>query len=82
MQHQPAEVNPAQAADRLPAALPVVPRNSEILAPLSQILWGDESRRMADQLGSTRLPLDLGALGMGFVSDDPHLLSLAKALSR
>ncbi|MDB5340934.1 MAG: hypothetical protein JWN70_6553 [Planctomycetaceae bacterium] len=82
MQHQLAEVTPIQEADRLSAILSDVPRKSEILAPLSQILWGDESRRTVDQPGSTRLTLDLGALGTGFVSDDPQLLSLAWAMSR
>ncbi len=79
MQYQPAEVNPVQPADHLPAVLPEVPRHSEMLAPLSQILWGDESRRTTSLSACARLPLDLGK---GLVSDDPQLLSLAWALSR
>lgn len=78
MPHQPAEVNPILPADRLPDGSPGVSRGAEILAPLSKILWGDESLHPADQSGSARLALDLGT---GFVSDNLELLSLAWALS-
>lgn len=58
-----------------------LPRESEILAPLSQILWGTDQPLVAVSTISKSPPFDLGALGAGVVSDDPRLLTLACALS-
>lgn len=58
-----------------------LPRESEILAPLSQILWGADQPLVAGPIISNSLPFDLGSLVVGIVSDNPRLLTLACALS-
>jgi hypothetical protein len=81
MSHQIVDVFTLQQADSGLTRVSCLPRESAMLAPLSQIMWGADQPLVADPGTSKQPPLDLGTLGAGIVSDDPRLLTLACALS-
>lgn len=81
MIHQIAEILAVRQAASGLTTISGSPQESDMLAPLSQILWSTQQRLVVDPSVGKSSPFDLGTLGAVIVSDDPRLLTLACALS-